>query len=774
MDGDGACCLMRNSDAVSFYAKLIGDGESEHTIFEIAEKFFLWLDELRNASFFYQRVSPINVFFNLWKIDLNSSEFLNCRYQRIFFYNPLNLGISKNLSYKTILAIKAKKKFSNRTRCKSLSYKESLKELSSYHMGSSFVKGKSKKSKNSLLLSALCSIIGDSRGEEVFEIMTENTISIEKDILDPGNARQTFFISRVFSSSGMFLLYSENFLLSYAPKMSMNSVSLLSSIPDDLIFYFFVSNHISTFPKGVAKDVVLKYAKVFGKNLIGFCDYSKLTSFIQSLNNPDIKISEVCYILLLIGSSRNRRFIYTKKNNDNLKKSKIKLNIKNETKCKSLDLNALLTNHRKYRNSNAKYRKYKRSESNTNPHFIPDPGANHILISYLKKNDMKLKTTALVSLAIYNLNSQNKIILKILIEQIKKNGPFIYENRCLGYYDRSYRALAAISAALVSNPDQFISFNDSFSELLYNGLSFIGTNLYGNMFKRDSYARLPEIFYSELFFLLNTFSLNVNQVIQIFDNKIHANSLSDIIRLAATIFYLSFKILKDKIFFSKEIENWFFTSLEKIEELAYRNNKYQILLDFTLISLSILLNSTFNLKILTIIRRQILRTKEPRNVLKSDQFSISDKKMVTVCIPGFESMHYYKLCMGIVCCGFGTTKLNIKNQIDYKILIISFLYMDDNLTVYKHYDLFKLLLYNCTIPNYKFVKALNTKIKKLKIKKYKNKITKKFFSEFDRLTSLDKKIAIDILSDFIENYATKNDRKKFSIRKLARILTATK
>lgn len=393
-------------------------------------------------------------------------------------------------------------------------------------------------------------------------------------------------------------------------------------------------------------------------------------------------------------------------------------------------------------------------------------------------DNFELKKTAFVALAIHNLNTNNNYIYRILIEESKRIGPVdLNKNEC--FYNREYRTLAAVCASLISKSSTFIYLNHSFSELILNGMSFIGTRKFKANFFRNNNCRSDEIFYSKLFELINDFTTEPSQIISSID--LNDKSIHNLYSAAANIFYLSlyFIFFKDKLHKTskveliEEISEYLYKTIEIAEKMIENYPSVKIVLNYSLISLSIIKNSSFDLNLLRILRRQILMTKDLKNLTKSFCFDTKKKDMNAYYFRGFESMQIYKQCVGLVCCGLGFKKLDEKDPISLiKVLIASFFVKENNLQKFEVFDMLKFLVINFCEENQSFTENFRSVEKSVKNRRNSKKMMKIFFDEFNSLSEFDKKVVLDILSDYYENYFTEDSL--FDLKCLSELINSIK
>jgi hypothetical protein len=562
-------------------------------------------------------------------------------------------------------------------------------------------------------------ILGDSRLDEVLAIMLEISTTIEQDLNDVENIRQRAFLKRALAGVGTFILGNTSShrhiiplkrpSIIVKPGVTESSCAITvnsSSIEDKLSDDFIFFKSACTHAFFIQPDPFSSLTCQLGK-LFGY-------SVLNGLNDDDTQK----YIRILEKTEDSR--------------SKHILMILSTRQTRSMYL-------------------------------------NNIFVTYLHKNLLELKKAAIVSLAIYNFNSKDNNIYHHLLKECDKHGPLDLEKNHQ-FYDRDYRILASFSLVLVSDKNDRVELQDSFCALIINGMSSIGKGINKAYLDRNDFCREDEIFYSALFKLTVDFKMCPETILE--KIKIEGASKEQICRMAAEIFYVSLKILYDANSIGKKmknqelVENQLYNLIETLED---RNEPiFQILFDNCLASLSIIKNATFDINLLRILRRQMLKTKELKNLTMDYFFDPAKKDRVTIYTPGYDSIQHYKVCIGFLCSGLGTSRV----EPNYRLIILAFFPTNNPLLKFSFLDILKLLSAKAFTKNTEFCKLFEIQSTALNKKRKSKKMMNFFQEKFKKLSDLDKKFVIDILSDYYENYHFKTNKDSlFNITTLGKLLS---
>lgn len=358
------------------------------------------------------------------------------------------------------------------------------------------------------------------------------------------------------------------------------------------------------------------------------------------------------------------------------------------------------------------------------------------------------------------MNSGNVNMKNQLIREIDKYGAIDTErhnkNNIL-WYNKTYKLTMAFMIAYVFKSKtlegyEFIRLKNRLSELLINGLILFNTNTsrYIKSLKRTKGDSLEEIFYSEFFTLGCSSPDNIGDILDYM--KEENMNIFTIYKYAGALFYIGVASIVKGIDIDGRLYDKLFDLAVYFEDRMVRDDKFRIIFDYCLISLSLIKNSSCDLELLKLIRRQIKRTERvvcDRN--KVDYiFTFNGMKKEVQTTLTYGNIEKYKLCLGILTLGLSKYKLtgNINTVID---LVIAF-YIDFPICT-QDQDYFNLLRYNIfnsigrsDKPSfnlfYKFKNGKNTF----------SEISSYFKRKFKTLSEPDKKLVIDLLSDYYENH----------------------
>lgn len=621
------------------------------------------LDALVNNSndlFFY--IDPIQAATkSVNVVDMISiNDFIDLKYTRLFRYHE-GIEKSKNLAYKII-------------RYEEMHTREHLKN-EEYTFDHLYFRKK--------IFKTFKLFFGDTRINDILDMMLENDISLSSDLHDTGHYRQTCFLMRSNCNIGAFLMNSNMF---YCADFYKNSSTINNQKIDDKIqkyFHFINGACLFSYYKQSNMGQYYNLGTVFGKGLVNGISDNQLQQYIKDINENN---SQTIQYLLLIISTR----------------------------------------------------------SANQPHGM-NASINTLIMNYIDTEDISLKQSALCALAIYNRNTHNLNIIDFFLKECAKYGPLSLDKN-VSFYDLKYRQLAALCCVIVSNKPINIELNDSFCKLLINGLTYINCNFLTTEFERTDECIPQEIFYSQLFKLTLDFKVPIIDIIENFHIK-SCRTIPDICRLSAKIFYVSLKFLQDPIE-DQKLYNWLLSTIETVEEVCNDFPSLKLLFNFCIISLSIIKNGTGDLNILRILRRQLVKTKYIKDMKIFDLFDPIKKDKTSWKGSDFESIQIYKLCIGLVLANFGLGQL----KLDIKQLIISFFITNQLSFEFSHFDILKLLIVKSITTNHKSKENFDKLTIDVIISEKRKKLKKYFLKRFNQLSTLDKKVCVDILSDYYENF----------------------
>ncbi|KAF9765058.1 hypothetical protein NGRA_0021 [Nosema granulosis] len=358
------------------------------------------------------------------------------------------------------------------------------------------------------------------------------------------------------------------------------------------------------------------------------------------------------------------------------------------------------------------------------------------------------------------MNSGNVNLKNVLIKELIKKGSIQTEkhnkNNVL-WYNKSYRLTMGFMLAYVLRTKkvdsyEFIKLENKLVELLVNGLVLFGSKSSRHIknFKRSEGDPPEEIFYSEFF----TYGCSPPENFENVFEEIKTGSLSifEIYRYAGALFYIGVANIVGQLEDSGLYEKLLMSTMF-LEERMLKDDKYRVLFDYSLIAMVLIRSSTCDLELLKIIRRQIKRTE--RSVWDRNKvdyvFTFSGMKKETQTTLTYGCIEKYKLCLGILTLGLSKYKLtgNFNTVID----LVATFYIDFPICT-QDQDFFNLLRYNifntigknetpCFSLFYKFRSGKTSSF---------NEISFYFKKKFKTLAETDKKLTIDLLSDYYENH----------------------
>lgn len=706
-----------------------GDGTHVLAFCTSYQEYFHGMKRLAAAEWFYELPGSFSDFYRHGVVDTADPVFLTRVYKRVFFYDN-RVKKTKRLAYKVI-----RRELGQSAQPGSLGMKTSVFRR----------------------------IHGDLRAREITDIMTECSITIEANVDDTDAIRQKAFLVRFLAGAGAFLLNSGDIPYQASIAVQINGHGIEEMVPEDLVFlsgvyYSTVVGETSPVWTDARKMVVFGMGRDFGLALAGRLEDERYQTYLGRLKDADGKNGHLRYTLLILASHRKKHGT-------------------GGGKRPEVDGQPL---HAGNRTPLDRQRSWDAACG-----VVYNDKINQILANQIRNSDLGLKKAAIASLAVYNVGSGNSNLFCLLFKECQRFGSTDLE-RNTQFYDRKYRSLAAVAASLIFSVQHSIQLADSFCELIINGLSFLGSNVYKNCLQRYDDCRHDEVFYSELFVLVNDFATPIDRIVGEMDSVSEQCSAVCIHRMAARVFYISLKHLhsrhRDKgvpgsrrdAASAEESPGYvrsLFSFVEKIEDNLGRSRKWRVLFDFSLVSLSVILNSTFNLNVLRILRRQILVSKEITDSSGASVFEPKTKNMARFYGSGYESMLYYKLCIGVVCCGFGTRRLRITGQVDYKLLIVTFFYAGNSLPSFEPADLLRLLILKSTGENVSFKSVWAENERKDRLKRARKRLMRGFIRRFEEMDDVDRKFTVDVLSDFYENYSAETASPLFDLRFLAKVLS---
>ncbi|ELA42782.1 uncharacterized protein VICG_00097 [Vittaforma corneae ATCC 50505] len=613
-------------------------------------------------------------------------QFINRHYHRIFQYNP-QITNSKNLAYRIIKM--------ERDYIKDLNVERLFKDIVVYNQ--SFLK----------LVNARYE---DPRIEEVLQILLENSISLQQDISDVNNFRQSTFLLRCSCNIGPYFANHKSLYYKsvYKSSLKLNSLPLDDKLPKELGFLSSACL-FSYFKQPAFQNIYEQLGHAFGQSLASGLSQDSLQQYLKLAQTANDSVLVFIYLVLSTYPVRS-------------------------------DLGK---NH----------------------------GINTMMKSALEGSVLDLKKSSMCALAIYNLESHDRNILYVLKNEIERYGPVKSDRHTL-FYTSEYRKLAAICTAMVAKHPLIASFNDSFCELVVTGLSSVNSGINSTVFSRSDDGRPDEIFYSTLFQLTCDFSAAPKSLMNDMNILPCQAQPTQIYKVAARIFYISLYYLNSNVAPEEHVYDKIYDFTLFVEDYVLENQDIQILFNFSLVALSIMKCGTCDIGLCRILRRQILKTKEVKHMKECTLFDFKKKDMVSFKGYDFESMQFYKICLGLVCMNFGMSRLK-RNAV--KQLIITFFITNACTLDFNFIDVLRMLLVKYLEDDQNEIETFKSTAKKLDLKSRRKKCMKFFETSFSKMTDVDKKFVIDVISDYYENiHFPANTESIFDMKLLAKILSITK
>lgn len=614
-------------------------------------------------------------------------------------------------------------------------------------------------------------IHGDSRATEIVDILRETTISIGADIDDIDAIRQKAFLARVLAGTGLSVLChglpTNRHRLTFAINEGSVAALVTPQMAFFLGFYYEAAGRVrwpaATEP---AKIEAMQIGRDLSKAMRCRLSDAAHQKYMRQLTVRPEGDPYIRYILLLLAMFR-RKSKSINGDNGNCNNNKHSFS--------------------RFRNKNRRFlnelsRKYHITEEQNAPlqnaHCLM---LNAIFSTFLNGSDLETKKAAIVAFALRNAGSGNAPVFALLIQECEQTGPCSPAGNS-GHYNQHYRVLAALSAALVCPVRRPVTLQDSFAALIINGLSLIDTRTYQSCLFRNDDSSHPVIFYATLFSLVNTFYEPVADTLSMLESIPTAQpSLVEIHKLAACAFYIGLKHLhngnnptvhshsnnvepNENICNKRTVEQQrkqpitdhstqrLLSIVLALEDRMVSQPALRVIFDFALISLSLILNASFDLVVLRILRRQILATTLISDRTGQLAFVPSEKRMVRFYGPGYESIVYYKLCMGLVCASLGNQRLSVRGPADIRTVITAFFYSRSAIFSGDMLEIMRSLIVRSLVRSIPLVQASQSLSRNIRLRIIRKTITKLFIAQFEKMEPIDRKFTIDILSDFYENH----------------------
>ena len=257
------------------------------------------------------------------------------------------------------------------------------------------------------------------------------------------------------------------------------------------------------------------------------------------------------------------------------------------------------------------------------------------------------RTANVIGLGFSFRGTGNRFVAGVVKAECSRFGLF---NRA--WVDEWYRICAGLSLSLIGGG--WVSLDDKLVEILYNGLTFFGTNneIVLKRLRRGVRDRLEEIFYSSFFsrgvkgepeFSVGGFEKGLN--------------LCDLYRNAGLYFYIGVcsvlfpdrhdvNCVKGAQTVRKRISEEMMNLCLCAEEEKEKDLNYKFLFDILLISVSLVLNGTSDIDVIRVIRRQLLKVDDLKNLEKIVDFV--DGRYETQYGLRYGDYIRYKMCLGVL------------------------------------------------------------------------------------------------------------------------------
>jgi len=498
-------------------------------------------------------------------------EFINRQYQRLFRYD-CEITKSKNLSYKII---KMEKSY--------------FKNLCADSLFSGMIRY------NRDFIRLINAYYEDPRIEEILSILLETATTIQPDLSDVGNCRQSAFLLRYTCGIGAFVINHRRLYYDsiYKPQIKVNSISFDDRLPKDISFLT-SADLFSYYKKPSFPGIHEQLGHAFGQGLVYGLPRDALEEYLKLAATSDDPTLKLVYLVVATYPAHT-------------------------------DLGK---NH----------------------------SINTLFKSALEVGTLDIRKAAMCGLAIYNLGSHDRNVLALLQGEIERFGP-VKSERNIAFYDAEYRMLAAICTALCAEHPVLWKLNDSFCELVVCGLTSVGSGISHDMLDRSDDYRPEEIFYSALLQMTSDFRVEPRELLAGLDRVDLRGSVNDTYRLAAKVFYISLYYLNLDRKCDEDVYRKVYEFALRLEDDVASGRPIQLLFNFTLASMAIMKSGTCDIELCRIIRRVILKTKDTKYMKDITLFDHRAKDMISLRGYDMESVQVYKLCLGLTCLNFGISRL---------------------------------------------------------------------------------------------------------------------
>lgn len=402
-----------------------------------------------------------------------------------------------------------------------------------------------------------------------------------------------------------------------------------------------------------------------------------------------------------------------------------------------------------------------------------DEELGKLYVHYLKSaNPLYIHVGCIIGLGALYSGSGNVLVRETLVVEANRDGVFRYEVHNKGnkiWYDYGYRVSASLSIAMLyagTNLEmfRFISLNDSLCELLTNGIVLFGAKQMKFMkrLQRGECDRLEEVLYSELFMLGLALDDDLDGIVRGVREKYASAKACELYRISGRILYVSVYVLYRNV--SVDFDGHLFRTILEIclstERLVKKNDEFKVLFDTCVVALSLMSNSSSNLDIIRILRRQIKMTE--RSKFLSDQvdffFTTSRCRQEAGFTIRYGDIEKYKMCLGIAACGMGFVKISNTSHVVLDVIATFFINFPISSMDQEYFNMFRYFLLMSMRKNSssfrnstEYPKMSSRNSKKAKIVDM-SKINKTFVKAYSNASNADKKLVVDVLTDFYEQH----------------------
>lgn len=399
-------------------------------------------------------------------------------------------------------------------------------------------------------------------------------------------------------------------------------------------------------------------------------------------------------------------------------------------------------------------------------------------LHYLKSSQpLYIHVGCIVGLGMLYAGSGNILVKNVLREEANREGVFRDEQHNRGnkiWYDYTYRVMASLSISILymkTSLDvfRFIKLKDSLCELLANGIVLFGSKQmrFRNKLRRSDASKPEEVLYSELFSLGLEMNENLDAIVEEVRKRAVNASFYELYRLSGRMLYVSVYLLYKGI--SLDLSGGLFKAILDVCLLAERsmksNDELKILFDTSLVSLSLISNSSCNLDVIRILRRQIKATETGKSLSEQADFFFTSSrcKQEAQLSMRYGDIERYKLCLGIVACGMGNLKITTSFHLVFDVIYTFFTCFPISPMDQEYFNMARYFLLLSLKANPEGFRNTTNYLKqgnkgsKRRLRKDMSRINKTFLKEYSEASDADKKFVIDVLTDFYEQYGGKDN-----------------